>query len=280
MKSSIAAMICACESLLSNKTTLKGSIAFLITSDEEGPAVDGTVRVLQWLAQQGQSIDWCIVGEPSSSDKLGDVIKNGRRGSLGGLLRIGGIQGHIAYPQLADNPIHRAMPALTALCAENWDSGNEFFPATSMQISNINAGTGASNVIPGELQVMFNFRFSTEVTHTQLQQRTAAVLDAHGLDYSIEWNLSGEPFLTAEGELVEATVASIRDCLQLDTRLSTEGGTSDGRFIAPTGAQVVELGPVNASIHKLNEEVRCADLEELTVLYQQILRRLLVDTAT
>ncbi|MCZ6832034.1 MAG: succinyl-diaminopimelate desuccinylase [Gammaproteobacteria bacterium] len=276
MKGSLAAMVVACEQFVAQHPDHPGRIGFLITSDEEGPAVDGTVRVLQWLQQQGQSIDWCVVGEPSSTERLGDVIKNGRRGSLGALLRIHGIQGHIAYPRLADNPIHRALPALAALCAETWDSGNEFFPPTSMQISNINGGTGASNVIPGVLEVMFNFRFSTELTAAELQQRTAALLDAHDLNYGIEWSLSGEPFLNAQGELVEATIASIRDCLQLETQLSTAGGTSDGRFIAPTGAQVVEVGPINASIHKLNEEVRCADLEALSGLYRDIIQRLLI----
>ena len=278
MKGSLAAMVVACEQFVAEHPKHPGRIGFLITSDEEGPAVDGTVRVLQWLQDQGQSIDWCLVGEPSSSEQLGDVIKNGRRGSLGGRLRVHGTQGHIAYPQLADNPIHRALPALTALCAETWDAGNEFFPPTSMQISNISSGAGASNVIPGELELMFNFRFSTEVTAAELQQRTGAILDACGLDYALEWNLSGEPFLNTAGELVDATVASILDCLGRQAQLSTAGGTSDGRFIAPTGAQVVELGPVNASIHKLNEEVRAADLDILAQLYQQILQRLLVDT--
>jgi succinyl-diaminopimelate desuccinylase len=275
MKGSLAAMVVACERFVASYPQHRGRIGFLITSDEEGPAVDGTVRVLQWLKKQGEHIDWCIIGEPSSAERLGDTVKNGRRGSLGGLLKVRGVQGHIAYPQLADNPIHRALPALDALCAEHWDEGNEFFPATSLQISNIKAGTGAGNVIPGELEVMFNFRFSTETSARELEQRTSAILDARGLDYSLEWNLSGEPFLTAEGELLEATIAGIRDCLQLETELSTSGGTSDGRFIAPTGAQVVELGPVNATIHKLNEEVRCADLDKLTELYETILRRLL-----
>jgi succinyl-diaminopimelate desuccinylase len=276
MKGSLAAMVVACERFVQQYPDHPGRIGFLITSDEEGPAVDGTVRVVQWLQRQERVIDWCLVGEPSSSQQLGDVIKNGRRGSLGGLLRIRGTQGHIAYPQLADNPIHRAMPALDALCAEHWDAGNDFFPPTSMQISNINGGTGATNVIPGELEVMFNFRYSTESSAEQLMQRTCVILDRHGLDYSIDWNLSGQPFLTAAGKLVEASMTAIRDTLQIEAGLSTSGGTSDGRFIAPMGAQVLELGPINASIHKLNEEVSCADLDSLTTLYQEILRNLLI----
>lgn len=276
MKGSLAAMVVACERFVAQYPDHAGQIGFLITSDEEGPAVDGTVRVLEYLAEQGRSIDWCIVGEPSSSDVLGDVIKNGRRGSLGGRLVVHGVQGHIAYPQLADNPIHRALPALHALASETWDEGNRFFPPTSFQISNVNAGTGATNVIPGDIVFDFNFRFSTEVTDTQLRERTEAILGAHGVDYTLDWNLSGQPFLTPEGELVEATVASIREVTGRDTELSTAGGTSDGRFIAPTGAQVVELGPCNATIHKLNEQVRVDDLAPLTEIYRQILERLLL----
>lgn len=276
MKGSLAAMVVACERFVAQYPDHAGQIGFLITSDEEGPAVDGTVRVLEYLAEQGRSIDWCIVGEPSSSDLLGDVIKNGRRGSLGGRLVVHGVQGHIAYPQLADNPIHRALPALHALASEIWDEGNRFFPPTSFQISNVNAGTGATNVIPGDIVFDFNFRFSTEVTDTQLRERTEAILGAHGVDYTLDWNLSGQPFLTPEGELVEATVASIREVTGRDTELSTAGGTSDGRFIAPTGAQVVELGPCNATIHKLNEQVRVDDLAPLTEIYRQILERLLL----
>lgn len=276
MKGSLAAMVIACERFVAMHPDHPGQIGFLITSDEEGPAVDGTVKVLEYLQTQGQPIDWCLVGEPSSSASLGDVIKNGRRGSLGAVLTIRGVQGHIAYPQLADNPIHRAMPALHALASEHWDAGNRFFPPTSFQISNINAGTGATNVIPGEVVVQFNFRFSTEVTDQNLRQRTEALLDQHGLDYDVQWNLSGQPFLTAEGELVDAAVASIRDVTGLATELSTAGGTSDGRFIAPTGAQVVELGPCNATIHKLNEEVLVEDLARLAEIYRQILERLLL----
>ncbi|MCP5131685.1 MAG: succinyl-diaminopimelate desuccinylase [Pseudomonadales bacterium] len=276
MKGSLAAMVVACETFVAEHPEHPGRIGFLITSDEEGPAVDGTVKVLDYLHQQGKSIDWCLVGEPSSTGQLGDVIKNGRRGSLGAVLTVRGVQGHIAYPQLADNPIHRALPALQALTAEVWDGGNEFFPPTSMQISNINAGTGATNVIPGQLRVQFNFRFSTEVTEEELRQRTHAILDAHELDYELQWALSGQPFLTASGALVEATVASIGATTGLQPELSTAGGTSDGRFIAPTGAQVVEVGPINASIHKLNEEVLAGDLPRLAAIYKGILERLLL----
>ncbi len=276
MKGSLAAMVVACEQFVSAHPRHPGRIGFLITSDEEGPAVDGTVRVVEYLRQQGIQIDWCLVGEPSSSASLGDVIKNGRRGSLNAVLRVQGTQGHIAYPQLADNPVHRALPALQALVTETWDEGNAFFPPTSLQISNIRGGTGATNVIPGELEVVFNFRFSTEVTDSQLRQRTEAILRAHALEYQIDWQLSGQPFLTPEGELVTAALASIRQVLGREAELSTAGGTSDGRFIAPAGAQVVELGPVNATIHKLNESVRAADLPRLTAVYRGILERLLL----
>jgi succinyl-diaminopimelate desuccinylase len=276
MKGSLAAMLIACEEFVAEHPHHPGRIGFLITSDEEGPAVDGTVKVLDYLRQKGIKIDWCVVGEPSSSQVLGDVIKNGRRGSLGAVLTVRGVQGHIAYPHLADNPIHRALPALHALASETWDEGNEFFPPTTLQISNINAGTGATNVIPGEVQVLFNFRFSTEVTDAGLRERTAAILRAHQLDYSIDWQLSGQPFLTPRGELVDATVASIRDITGLTAELSTAGGTSDGRFIAPTGAQVVELGPVNATIHKLNEHVLAAALPQLAAIYKGIMTRLLL----
>ncbi len=276
MKGSLAAMLVACERFLATHPDHPGRIGFLITSDEEGPAQDGTVRVVNYLQQQDIHIDWCVVGEPSSSKELGDVIKNGRRGSLGAVLTIKGIQGHIAYPQLADNPVHRALPALQALANEQWDEGNAYFPATSFQISNITAGTGATNVIPGELRVQFNFRFSTEVTDTELRQRTRAILDNWQLDYTLDWQLSGQPFLTPAGPLVDAVVASIRDVTGVDTMLSTSGGTSDGRFIAPTGAQVVELGPVNATIHKINERVLAADLPRLAAIYQRLLERLLL----
>ncbi len=275
MKGSLAAMVVACEEFLASNPDHTGRIGFLITSDEEGPATDGTVRVMEWLQQQGEKIDWCLVGEPSSTSTLGDVIKNGRRGSLNARLIVKGMQGHIAYPHLADNPIHRAAPALSALTHEVWDEGNSFFPPTSMQISNIHGGTGATNVIPGELEIVFNFRFSTELTDVDLRQRTEAILDAHGLEYDIQWSLSGHPFLTPTGELVAAAVDSILSVTGIDTQLSTAGGTSDGRFIAPSGAQVVELGPVNASIHKLNEEVHAPDLPRLTAVYRGIMERLL-----
>ncbi|MFT4517843.1 MAG: succinyl-diaminopimelate desuccinylase [Halioglobus sp.] len=276
MKGSLAAMVVACEEFVKANPDHPGRIGFLITSDEEGPAVNGTVKVLEYLKEQGQTIDWCLVGEPSSTETLGDVVKNGRRGSLGAVLKVRGIQGHIAYPHLADNPIHRALPALNALTAELWDEGNEFFPPTSMQISNINGGTGATNVIPGEVEIVFNFRFSTELTDTVIKHRAEAILSAHDLDYDIDWQLSGQPFLTARGELVEATVESIKEITGLTTELSTAGGTSDGRFIAPTGAQVVELGPINATIHKIDEQVLAADLPRLAVLYKGILERLLL----
>ncbi|MEH6592959.1 MAG: succinyl-diaminopimelate desuccinylase [Halioglobus sp.] len=275
MKASLAAMVVACEAFVAKNPDHSGRIGFLITSDEEGPATDGTVRVIEHLQQQGKSIDWCLVGEPSSSEALGDTIKNGRRGSLGAILTVKGVQGHIAYPQLADNPIHRALPALHALTSEHWDEGSEFFPATSLQISNINGGTGATNVIPGELEIQFNFRYSTALDEQQLKTRTEAILDAHGLSYEITWNLSGRPFLTDSGALVDAAVASIAHITGKTTELSTAGGTSDGRFIAPTGAQVVELGPINATIHKINEQVRVADLPILADIYQGILQRLL-----
>ncbi len=275
MKSSIAAMVCACEQLLASQPDLKGSIAFLITSDEEGPAVDGTVRVIDVLQQRGERIDWCLVGEPSSTKTVGDVIKNGRRGSLGGVLTIHGQQGHIAYPHLAANPIHLFAPALNELVAIEWDQGNDFFPPTSFQISNINAGTGATNVIPGELEVVFNLRFSTEITDQEIRRRVEAVLDKHQLRYDLQWNLSGQPFLTAEGELVDATQAAIEEICGVKTELSTAGGTSDGRFIAPTGAQVVELGPVNESIHKIDENTDIVELERLTQIYLRILEKLL-----
>lgn len=278
MKGSLAAMLVACEEFVAEHPDHPGRIGFLITSDEEGPAVNGTVKVLDYLRESGQSIDWCVVGEPSSSAALGDVVKNGRRGSLGGVLTVRGVQGHIAYPHLADNPIHRLLPALQALTTELWDEGNDFFPPTSMQVSNINSGTGATNVIPGEVQVLFNFRFSTEVNDSELRQRTESILQTHGLNFSIEWQLSGQPFLTSPGTLLEATVASIMEVTGCEPKLSTAGGTSDGRFIAPTGAQVVEVGPINATIHKLNEEVLVADLPRLADIYKGILKRLLLQS--
>ena len=275
MKSGIAAMVTACERFVESHANHSGSIAFLITSDEEGPAFDGTVRVIETLEARGEKIDWALVGEPSSTTAVGDVVKNGRRGSLGAQLTVKGVQGHVAYPQLADNPIHKALPALAELSAIKWCQGNDFFPATSFQISNINAGTGATNVIPGQLTILLNLRYSTELDHQSIIDQTEAILNKHNLDFDIDWNHSGFPFLTAEGKLVEAAQQAIKQVTGLDTQLSTAGGTSDGRFIAPTGAQVLELGPVNASIHKINECVNVADLDSLSEIYQGMLERLL-----
>ncbi len=274
MKGSLAAMVTAVERFVTAYPEHDGKIAFLITSDEEGPAVDGTRAVVEHLRETHERLDYCIVGEPSSTARLGDTIKNGRRGSLGGVLHVHGVQGHVAYPHLARNPIHDAMPALDALCREHWDAGNAFFPATSFQISNVRAGQGATNVIPGELEVVFNFRYSTEVTHEALRQRSEAILDAHGLDYRVDWTLNGEPFLTAQGELVDAAVAGVEEILGRRPELATTGGTSDGRFIATLGSQVVELGPLNATIHKVNERVRAADLDTLSEIYEAIIKRL------
>ncbi|HHO68829.1 MAG TPA: succinyl-diaminopimelate desuccinylase, partial [Gammaproteobacteria bacterium] len=249
----------------------------LITSDEEGPSVNGTVKVVEHLQARGERIDWCLVGEPSSSRVVGDTIKNGRRGSLNGYLTVRGRQGHVAYPQLADNPVHRAAPALAELVAIEWDQGNDHFPPTTFQIANLHAGTGAENVIPGELEVQFNLRFSTEITEAQIRDRITALLDAHDLDYDLRWRLSGQPFLTPAGELVDAARGAIRDVMGFETALSTSGGTSDGRFIAPTGAQVVELGPVNATIHQVDECVAVDALDQLSRIYLDILQRLLTD---
>ena len=276
MKGSLAAMVVAVEQFIAEHPDHGGRIAFLITSDEEGIATNGTVKVVNWLQEQGITPEYCLVGEPSSTNRCGDVIKNGRRGSLGCVMRIKGKQGHVAYPHLASNPIHNASPALTDLATEVWDQGNQFFPATSFQISNIHAGTGVTNVIPGELEIVFNFRFSTEVTEQILRQRTEAILDKHGLDYDMSWTLNGQAFLTAEGDLVEAAVDSIRAVTGLETELSTAGGTSDGRFIAPMGTQVVELGPVNATIHQVDENVNIADLDTLTDIYQTLLTKLFI----
>lgn len=276
MKGSLAAMVTACESFIDTHPSHRGSIGFLITSDEEGPSVNGTVKVVETLESRHEKIDWCLVGEPSSVDTLGDVIKNGRRGSINGVLTIRGKQGHVAYPQLAANPFHLAAPALNELVAMQWDGGNGHFPPTSFQIANIHAGTGVENVIPGELEVQFNLRFSTELNEQLIKQRIHTLLDKHNLDYSIDWRLSGNPFLTPAGELVDAAKAAIRDTMALETELSTSGGTSDGRFIAPTGAQVVELGPVNATIHQVNECVSVAALDQLSSIYSKILHTLLV----
>ena len=276
MKGSLAAMVVAAEEFVSEFPKHQGRLAFLITSDEEGIAVNGTVKVVDWLQQQGITPEWCLVGEPSSSTQCGDTIKNGRRGSLGCRLTVKGTQGHVAYPHLAANPIHLGMPALEELTREIWDQGNAFFPATSFQVSNFNAGTGATNVIPGTVEVLFNFRFSTEVTDLQLMGRAEAILNKHQLDYEAEWNLSGQPFITERGDLVQAAINCIAKTTGLEAELSTAGGTSDGRFIAPIGTQVVELGPVNQSIHRVDENVSIDDLNTLTKIYKNILHELLV----
>ena len=275
MKTSIAAMVAASEEFVRAYPDAPGSIALLITSDEEGPAVDGTVKVCEWLQSRGERIDYCIVGEPTSVERLGDMVKNGRRGSLTGRLTVRGVQGHIAYPQLARNPVHLFAPALAELVATEWDAGNEYFPPTGWQVSNLHAGTGAGNVIPGELVVDFNFRFSTESTPDSLQARLAATLERHGLDYDIAWTLGGEPFLTPVGSLSDALCDAIRDETGIDAMLSTTGGTSDGRFIARICPQVMEFGPVNASIHKIDEHVAVADIGPLKNIYRRAMERLL-----
>lgn len=275
MKSSIAAMVTACERFVAAHPDHRGSIAFLITSDEEGPSINGTVKVVEQLEARSEKIDWCLVGEPSSRTHMGDTIKNGRRGSLNGILRVFGKQGHVAYPQLADNPIHRAAAPLAELAAVEWDAGNAHFPPTSFQISNIHAGEGTENVIPGTLDILFNLRFSTESTVESIQARTTEILDRHGLDYTLDWKVSGLPFLTPAGELVDAASAAILKVTGRQTQLSTSGGTSDGRFIAPTGAQVLELGPINATIHQVNECVSISEIDDLSVVYEEILKQLL-----
>jgi len=274
MKTSLAAMVVGVEEFLAAHAQPKGAIAFLLTSDEEGPAHDGTVKVCELLAARRQRLDWCIVGEPTSTATLGDVIKNGRRGSLSGRLTVRGVQGHIAYPHLAKNPIHLAAPALAELAAITWDAGNAHFPPTSWQMSNIHAGTGANNVIPGDLVVDFNFRFSTESTPEQLRQRVHAVLDRHALNYTIDWTLGGEPFLTAPGVLSQALQAAIQAETGVQAQLSTTGGTSDGRFIAKICSQVVEFGPVNASIHKIDEWVDVSAIDPLKNIYRRTLEAL------
>ncbi len=275
MKTSLAAFITAIEAFVGEHPGHSGSIALLITSDEEGVAVDGTVKVVEALKARNERMDYCIVGEPSCVSKLGDTIKNGRRGSLSGMLTVKGIQGHIAYPHLAKNPIHLAAPAMAELAATEWDPGNEYFPPTTWQISNIHGGTGVTNVIPGTVEVMFNFRFSTASTIEGLKSRVHGILDQHGLDYDLAWELSGKPFLTPRGDLVEAIGSAIREVTGIETELSTSGGTSDGRFIADICAQLVEFGPLNATIHKLNECVAAADIEPLKEIYQRTLVRLL-----
>ncbi len=280
MKGSLAAMITACEAVINDSQTgdeeLAGSLAFLITADEEGAAIHGTREVIDTLEKRNEKITWCVVGEPSSSERLGDVVKVGRRGSLHGKLTVHGVQGHIAYPHLARNPVHQAMQPLYELTQEIWDQGNEVFPPTSFQISNIHAGTGVDNVIPGTLEALFNFRFSTELNELIIRQRTEAILDKFELEYSLDWKLSGLPFLTRNAVLIDAVRSSIFEVTGVTTTPSTTGGTSDGRFIAPTGAEVVEVGPCNASIHKIDEHVRLADLDELALIYQGIIRRLLL----
>jgi succinyl-diaminopimelate desuccinylase len=275
MKSSIAAMVTACERFVAQHAQHRGSIALLITSDEEGIAINGTVKVIETLEARGEKIDWALIGEPSSQLRVGDVVKNGRRGSIGAKLIIHGVQGHVAYPHKVDNPIHRAMPALHDLARHEWDQGNSFFPPTSLQISNINAGTGAHNVVPGHAEVLFNLRYSTEIDAQHIMETTRVILDKHELDYDINWSISGYPFLTPPGELVTAAQQAIKQHTGLTTSLETTGGTSDGRFIAPTGAQVLELGPVNESIHKLDEHVNIAELDLLSDIYQSILENLL-----
>ncbi|BAS67410.1 succinyl-diaminopimelate desuccinylase [Bathymodiolus septemdierum thioautotrophic gill symbiont] len=277
MKGSLAAMVTATERFLADFPDHKGSIGYLITADEEGPAIDGTVKVCEYLNNIGQSVDYCLVGEPSSVNVLGDVIKNGRRGSLNGTLTLFGKQGHIAYPHLANNPIHLLASVLNNLITEVWDEGNEYFPKTSFQVSNIHSGTGVTNVIPGEVEMVFNFRYSSEVTHEELQKRVEDILDADGLKYKIDWNHSGYPFLTPKGDLVSACVKAIKDIKGVDSELSTSGGTSDGRFIAPIlDAQVVEFGPLNATIHQVDECVSVQDLDDLSKIYYQILKNILL----
>ena len=274
MKGGLASMVTATEKFIKENPNHKGRIAFLITSDEEGVAVNGTVKVMDYLKANEQNIDYCLLGEPSSTSSTGDVIKNGRRGSLNGVLKINGKQGHVAYPHLAKNPIHLVSPALDDLCNQEWDNGNDYFPATSFQISNMHSGDGVTNVIPGDAQVKFNFRYSTETNKENLQKKVHEILDLHNLDYSIEWSHSGYPFLTPKGELVSACVEAIKKTKGIDTELSTSGGTSDGRFIAQEGTQVIELGPVNATIHQINESVLVQDLDDLSEIYYQVLRNI------
>ena len=276
MKTSIAAFVEAVESFVAAHPDHSGSIAFLLTSDEEGPANDGTVKVVQALAERGEKLDYCIVGEPTSVKRTGDMIKNGRRGSLSGELIVKGIQGHVAYPHLARNPVHEVAGAIAELAKIEWDRGNEYFPPTTWQISNINAGTGANNVIPGTAHIKFNFRFSTASSVESLQTRVHGVLDAQGVHYDLNWSYDGRPFITARGDLVDAVARAIKKETGIDTELSTSGGTSDGRFIADICPQVVEVGPVNATIHKINECITLEDLEALPRIYRQILVELLV----
>lgn len=276
MKSSVAASLTAVEAFLAAHPDHPGSLAFLITSDEEGDAVDGTVAVVEALKARGETLDYCIIGEPTSVNRLGDMIKNGRRGSLSGTLTVKGVQCHIAYPEKGRNPIHEAAPALAELAATRWDEGNEYFPPTTWQVSNIHGGTGATNVVPGRLEIKFNFRFSTASTPEGLQQRLTAILDRHGLDYDLQWTLGARPFLTGRGPLADAAVAAIREVCGIETELSTTGGTSDGRFIAEICPQMLEIGPVNATSHKIDECVEVAALPRLSAIYHQLLERCLL----
>jgi succinyl-diaminopimelate desuccinylase len=275
MKAGLAAMLVACEEFLAVRPEPAGSIAFLVTSDEEGPAEDGTKAVMQALEARGEKIDWCLIGEPSSREQLGDVLRIGRRGSLSGDLIVSGVQGHVAYPESAVNPLHKLAPALAELVTLEWDAGNEAFPPTSFQLTNLHSGTGFRNVTPGSAELKFNIRYSTEQTMEGLKQRIREVLHRHGVDDPVSWRDAGRPFLTRGGEFLAAVREVVREVAGVDPELSTGGGTSDGRFIAPTGADVVELGPVNASIHKIDEHVRIADLEPLKDLYLGVLRKLL-----
>ena len=277
MKGSIGCFMAAAEDFVKDFPDHKGSIAMLITSDEEADAINGTVKVVEVLENRNEKMDYCLVGEPSSSDIVGDTIKNGRRGSMIGRWTFHGVQGHVAYPQLAQNPVHEVLPFLQEMVNTTWDEGNEFFPATSFQISNINSGTGATNVIPGECHMMTSFRFCTESSPESLQQRVQTMLDKHGVKADVEWEISGLPFLTGRGKFVDAAMSAVKDVMGFESELSTAGGTSDGRFIAPTGTQVMELGPVNATIHKVNECVKKDDLEKLSEIYYQILKNMLLD---
>ena len=276
MKSSLAAMVVATEHFVSRHPEHPGSIAFLLTSDEEADAVEGTVKVVEALSGRGEKLDYCVVGEPTCESNLGDTIKNGRRGSLLGRLRVKGIQGHVAYPHLARNPVHQALPALAELASTTWDEGNEYFPPTTWQISNAHGGTGATNVIPGEFSVIFNFRFSTASTEEGLKQRAHKILDRHGLEYDLHWTLSASPFLTPKGALVDAACAAIKQVTQVDAAITTTGGTSDGRFIVAIAKEIIEFGPLNDSIHKLNEYIPLSSFEPLTLIYENILERLLL----
>ena len=276
MKGGLAAMVTATESFVKDNPNHKGTIAFLITSDEEGVAINGTVKVMDYLKEKNQKIDYCLLGEPSSTSVTGDVIKNGRRGSLNGVINVNGQQGHVAYPHLAKNPIHLFSQALSDLCSQEWDSGNEYFPATSFQVSNIHSGDGVTNVIPGKAKIMFNFRYSTETTKEELMAKVHEILDNHKIDYTIDLSHSGYPFLTPVGDLVSACVSAVEETKDITPELSTSGGTSDGRFIAQEGTQIVELGPVNATIHQVNESILVEDLEDLSHIYSKVLSKILV----